>query len=182
MLCLCVKGYCARSALMEAFSGVLIALFWPNWNSCSPCTASFFFCCILTKKKAKDRTSALQKKRKEECSNRLLHSCPHSCAAELLAFDPRAFSLLLTRELRKWFYARHRNFVGLTSFVFSVEFRFRVDADWSSCVRLPALWTHVHSFSACCLWWWCGCSLFGFAFAVFWVLLFSAACACTIGG
>ena len=67
--------------------------------------------------------------------------------AELLAFDPRAFSSLLTRELSIWFYARHRNFVGLTYFVFYVEFRFRVDADWSrSCTEIAGLWTHVHSF------------------------------------
>ena len=36
------------------------------------------------KKKAKDRTPALQKKkRKGEWSNRLLHSCPHSCSYAL---------------------------------------------------------------------------------------------------
>ena len=67
--------------------------------------------------------------------------------AELLAFDPRAFSSLLICELSIWFYARHRNFVGLTYFVFYVEFRFRVDADWSrSCTEIAGLWTHVHSF------------------------------------
>ena len=72
---------------------------------------------------------------------------PPSVHAEFLAFDPRAFSSLLTRELRIWFYARHYNFVGLTFFVFSVEFRFRVDADWSrSCTEIDGLWTHVHSF------------------------------------
>ena len=72
---------------------------------------------------------------------------PPSVHAEFLAFDPRAFSSLLTRELRIWFYARHHNFVGLTYFVFSVDFRFRVDADWSrSCTEIDGLWTHVHSF------------------------------------
>ena len=46
-----------------------------------------------------------------------------------------------------WFYARHRNLVGLTYFVFSVEFRFRVDADWSrSCAEIAGLWTHAHIF------------------------------------
>ena len=71
----------------------------------------------------------------------------HRLHAELLAFDPRAFPSLLTRELSIWFYARHRNFVGLTYFVFCVEFRFRVDADWSrSCTEIAGLWTHVHSF------------------------------------
>ena len=67
--------------------------------------------------------------------------------AEFLAFDPRTFSSLLTREPRIWFYARHHNFVGLTYFVLSVEFRSQVDADWSrSCTDIAGLWTHVHSF------------------------------------
>ena len=45
-----------------------------------------------------------------------------------------------SRELSTWFYARHRNFVGLTYFVFYVEFRFRVDADWSRlCVEIAGL-------------------------------------------
>ena len=71
---------------------------------------------------------------------------PPSVHAEFLAFDPRAFSSLLTRELRIWFHARHHNFVGLT-YVFSVEFRFRVDADWCrSCTEIDGLSTHVHSF------------------------------------
>ena len=101
----------------------------------------------------------------------------HRLHAELLAFDPRAFSSLLTRELSVWFFARHRNFVGLTYFVFSVEFRFRVNADWSrSCTEIAGLWTHVHSFPLAAF---DGCV--GVAFLVlllrFWVfLLFSAAC------
>ena len=105
---------------------------------------------------------------------------PPSVHAEFLAFDPRAFSSLLTRELRIWFYARHHNFVGLTYFVFSVEFRFRVDADWSrSCTEIDGLWTHVHSFPLAAF---VGCV--GVAFLVlilrFLGLFMSAACACTI--
>ena len=66
-------------------------------------------------------------------------------------------------------------------FVFSVEFRFRVDADWSrSCAEIAGLWTHVHSFPLAAFDGCVGFVLFGFAFAVFGFLLFSAACACTI--
>ena len=99
--------------------------------------------------KKKPRTGLLHCKKKERGSGRI-DSCIRArirVYAELLAFDPRAFSSLLTRELSIWFYARHRNFVGLTYFVFYVEFRFRVDADWSrSCTEIAGLWTHVHSF------------------------------------
>ena len=134
-------------------------------------------------KKAKDRTSPLQKKRKERGSGRI-DSCIRArirVHAELLAFDPRAFSSLLTREVSIWFYARHRNFVGLSYFVFSVEFRFRVDADWSrSCTEIAGLWTHVHSFPLAAFVGFVGvvCLVLLLRFFVF--LLFSAACACTI--
>ena len=121
---------------------------------------------------------------KKERGNGRIDSCIRArirVHAELLAFDPRAFSSLLTRELRIWFYARHRNFVGLSYFVFSVEFRFRVDADWSrSCTEIAGLWTHVHSFPLAAFDGCVGVVCFGFAFAVFGFLLFSAACACTI--
>ena len=101
--------------------------------------------------------------------------------AELLAFDPGAFSSLLTRELSIWFYARHRNLVGLTYFVFSVEFRFRVDADWSrSCTEIAGLWTHVHSFPLAAFVGGVGVVCLVLLLRFFGFLLFSAACACTI--
>ena len=103
----------------------------------------------LPPRKKKPRTGLLHCKKKERGSGRI-DSCIRvriRVHAELLAFDPRAFSSLLTRELSIWFYARHRNFVGLTYIVFSVEFGFRVEADWScSCTEIAGLWTHVHSF------------------------------------
>ena len=68
--------------------------------------------------KKKPRTVPLLCKKKERGSGRI-YSCIRARTrvhAELLAFDPRAFSSLLTREHSIWFYARHRSFVGLTYF------------------------------------------------------------------
>ena len=103
------------------------------------------------KSQGPDPCTAKKKKRKGEWSNRLLHSC---CIRALMhCFDDKNSFLCMWNSLafdsraRIWFYARHRNFVGLTYFVFSVDLSFRADADWSSsCTEIAGLWTHVHSF------------------------------------
>ena len=65
----------------------------------------------------------------------------------------------------------------LTYFVFSVEFRFRVDADWSrSCAEIAGLWTHAHSFPLAAF-----DGLFCLVLPLrFWVFaVFDSACNCT---
>ena len=156
----------------------------------SPCVIQSTMCKKKPQKLRYSRKNATRKveqkrkskrKKKRRVVNRLLLSCPHSCSCAYID-DKNSFLCMwnsLAFDLRAciWFYARHYNFFGLTYFVFSVDFSFRTDTDWSSsCTEIAGLWTYVHSFPLAAFDG-CGCHFFWFCLTFFG---FTCLAACTL--